>query len=156
MNRTATYQQKFPFPAMGGYRYFFNGQEADNEVLGEGASFSAEFWQYDTRLGRRWNVDPVFKEYESPYACFAGNPVRYADRFGADTIFDDDVARKDFLDTYQEIVDRISSIERKAADIRALAAQNNWKCKKRPISTHPKRGYPFTFSDSLILMALQK
>ena len=32
----------------------------------------------------------------------------------------------------------------------------DWVCKKRPISTHPKRGYPFTFSDSLILMALQK
>ena len=43
----------------GGYRYFFNGQEADNEVLGEGVSLTAEFWQYDSRLGRRWNVDPV-------------------------------------------------------------------------------------------------
>ena len=69
---------------MGGYRYFFNGQEADNEVLGEWVSLSAEFWQYDSRLGRRWNVDPVFKEYESPYACFSGNPVRFADRYGAD------------------------------------------------------------------------
>ena len=29
-------------------------------------------------------------------------------------------------------------------------------CKKRSISTHPKRGYPFTFFDSLILKALQK
>lgn len=29
-------------------------------------------------------------------------------------------------------------------------------CKKRSISTHPKRGYSFTFSDSLILKALQK
>ena len=130
MNRTITYPPKFPRPAMGGYRYFFNGQEADNEVLEEVMSLNAEFWQYDTRLGRRWNVDPVFKEYESPYACFAGNPVRFADRFGADTVFDDDVARKDFLDTYQEIVDRISSIERKAADIRTLAAQNNWKEKR--------------------------
>ena len=64
---------------MGGYRYFFNGQEADNEVLGEGVSLTAEFWQYDSRLGRRWNVDPVFKEYESPYTCFAGNPVWFAD-----------------------------------------------------------------------------
>ena len=115
---------------MGGYRYFFNGQEADNEVLGDGVSLSATFWQYDTRLGRRWNVDPVFKEYESPYACFAGNPVWFADRFGADTIFDDDVARKDFLDTYQEIVDLISGVERKAAAIRALAAQRNWTEKK--------------------------
>ena len=81
---STTYPPKFPLPAMGGYRYFFNGQEADNEVLGEGVSLTAEFWQYDSRLGRRWNVDPVFKEYESPYTCFAGNPVWFADRFGAD------------------------------------------------------------------------
>ena len=47
------------------YRNLFNGQEADNEVYGNGACLSAEFWQYDSRLGRRWNVDPVFKEYES-------------------------------------------------------------------------------------------
>ena len=53
-------------------------------MLGNGASFSAEFWQYDSRLGRRWNVDPVFKEYESPYACFAGNPVWFADTRGKD------------------------------------------------------------------------
>ena len=51
-------------------------------MLGEVASLSAQFWQYDTRLGRRWNVDPVFKEYESPYACFAGDPVRFADPKG--------------------------------------------------------------------------
>ena len=126
MIHTTTYPLQTPRYYNGGYRYFFNGQEADNEVLGEGASLSAEFWQYDSRLGRRWNVDPVFKEYESPYACFAGNPVRFADRFGADTIFDDDVARKDFLDTYQEIVDQISSVEKKVAAIRTQAAQKGW------------------------------
>ena len=82
MIRTATYPPQSPRSDMGGYRYFFNGQEADNEVLGEGVSMSAEFWQYDSRLGRRWNVDPVFKEYESPYACFAGNPVWFADPKG--------------------------------------------------------------------------
>ena len=82
MIHTVTYPPKSTRTAMGGYRYFFNGQEADNEVFGEGMSLSAEFWQYDTRLGRRWNVDPVFKEYESPYACFAGNPVRFADPRG--------------------------------------------------------------------------
>ena len=84
---STTYPPKFSRSAMGGgYRYFFNGQEADNEVLGDGASFSAEFWQYDSRLGRRWNLDPVFKEYESPYACFAGNPVRFADPKGDSVI----------------------------------------------------------------------
>ena len=32
------------------YRFGFNGQEKDDEVYGEGKSYSAEFWQYDTRL----------------------------------------------------------------------------------------------------------
>ena len=52
----------------GGYRYFFNGQEADNEIYGEGNSLSAEFWQYDTRLGRRWNVDPKYTPMLSSYS----------------------------------------------------------------------------------------
>ena len=82
MIRTASYPPQTPRYYNGGYRYFFNGQEADNEVLGDGVSLSAEFWQYDSRLGRRWNVDPVFKEYESPYACFAGNPIVLVDPRG--------------------------------------------------------------------------
>ena len=86
MNHTTTYPPQTPRYYMGGYRYFFNGQEADDEVYGEGKSLSAEFWQYDSRLGRRWNVDPVFKEYESPYACFAGNPVWFADPNGDSVI----------------------------------------------------------------------
>ena len=33
--------------------------EMDNEVNNiTGSSYTAEFWQYDSRLGRRWNVDP--------------------------------------------------------------------------------------------------
>ena len=130
MIRTATYPPKFPLPAMRGNRYFFNAQETDNEVLGEGVSLSAEFWQYDTRLGRRWNVDPMFKEYESPYACFAGNPVWFADRFGADTAFDDNIARNNFLESYQWIIGQISSIENKTAAIRAQAAQKGWNDNK--------------------------
>lgn len=86
MIHTATYPPKSLRSATGGYRYFLNGQEADNEALGEGVSLTADFWQYDTRLGRRWNVDPVFKEYESPYACFAGNPVWFADPNGDSVI----------------------------------------------------------------------
>ena len=130
MNHTATYPPKFSLPAMGGYRYFFNGQEADNEVLGEGASLTAEFWQYDTRLGRRWNVDPVFKDYESPYACFAGNPVRFADRFGADTVFNDNTARKNFLEAYQWIIGQIASVENEIASIRTNAARKGWDERK--------------------------
>src|SRR5690606_28386425 len=70
----------------GDYRYGFQGQEKDDEVFGsEGTSYTADFWQYDSRLGRRWNPDPVVKHHESPYACFANNPIWFADPFGADT-----------------------------------------------------------------------
>ena len=64
------------------YRYGFNGMEKDDEVKGEGNSYTAEFWQYDSRLGRRWNTDPVVKPWESPYATFRNNPIYYADPSG--------------------------------------------------------------------------
>jgi hypothetical protein len=58
--------------------------EADDEVKGEGNSYTAEFWQYDSRLGRRWNTDPVVKYFESSYACFGGNPIMNVDPKGDD------------------------------------------------------------------------
>ncbi|NII25345.1 hypothetical protein HB364_09650 [Pseudoflavitalea sp. X16] len=66
------------------YRYGFNGQEKSNEIKGNGNSYTAEFWEYDPRLGRRWNVDPVIKEWESPYACLYNNPISIIDPSGLD------------------------------------------------------------------------
>ena len=62
----------------------FNGQEKDNEVYGEGNSYTAEYWQYDPRIGRRWNVDPATGEYahQSPYVCFNDNPIYFKDPSG--------------------------------------------------------------------------
>jgi hypothetical protein len=68
----------------GGYRYSFNGQEKEKE-LNENIT-SAEFWMYDSRIVRRWNVDPVLKEYESPYMAFSANPIWLSDHNGADTM----------------------------------------------------------------------
>ena len=85
MNPTPTYPPKSSCSAIGGYRYFFNGQEADNEALGEGVSLSAEVWQYDTRLDRRWNVDPKTMVSTSTFSCFCNNPVFYTDVSG-DTV----------------------------------------------------------------------
>ena len=75
------------------YRYGFNGQEKDDEVYGAGNLNTAEFWEYDTRLWRRWNVDPVMKPWESPYSCFGGNSVYYNDPSGANK--DDRDAKRD-------------------------------------------------------------
>ncbi len=65
------------------YRYGMNSQEKDNEIF-EGA-YSAEYWEYDGRLGRRWNIDPVVKDYESSYACFENNPIWIVDPDGSDS-----------------------------------------------------------------------
>ncbi len=87
-SRTDYYPFGYPIASRSynsGYRYGFNGQEKDNEVYGDGKSYTAEFWQYDSRLGRRWNVDPKPNISLSPYSCFANNPIVYCDLKG-DTI----------------------------------------------------------------------
>jgi hypothetical protein len=74
------------YSAGSGYRYGFNGQEKSDEIAGTGNHTTAEFWEYDARLGKRWNVDPVTKAYESSYATFGNNPICNIDPNGADTI----------------------------------------------------------------------
>ena len=73
---------------MGGYRSFFNEQEADNEVLGEGALAGYEFRQYDTRLGRWWGIDRKAAKYPSlsPYQFCADNPIWMVDVDGSDFV----------------------------------------------------------------------
>lgn len=66
----------------GAHSYGFNGQEKDDEVSGTGNTMTAEFWEYDTRLGRRWNIDPVTKAWESPYATFGNSPILNNDPLG--------------------------------------------------------------------------
>jgi len=68
-----------------GYRFGFNGQEGDDEVSGEGNSYTAMFWQNDSRLGRRWNVDPKPQITISSYACLNNSPVFLTDSDG-DTV----------------------------------------------------------------------
>ncbi len=72
------------------YRQGFNGQEKDDEVYGAGNSNTAEFWQYDTRLGRRWNIDPVKKYWQGDYTCFSNTPLWKIDPNGDDDFFNAD------------------------------------------------------------------
>jgi hypothetical protein len=68
------------------YLYGVNGgSEKDDEIANvEGAYSTAEYWELDTRLGRRWNIDPIVKPWESPYAVFGNNPIYYNDPSGLD------------------------------------------------------------------------
>ncbi|TAE48193.1 MAG: hypothetical protein EAY69_05560, partial [Cytophagales bacterium] len=64
------------------YRFGHNGQEKSKEV-GED-NYTAEFWEYDSQVIRRFNTDPIVKEYESPYLAFGGNPIWFSDVNGDD------------------------------------------------------------------------
>ena len=68
----------------GFYRHIFhyNGQENDNEVSGPGNTTTALFWEYDTRTGRRWNLDPISRDWESSYATFLNCPISADDPDG--------------------------------------------------------------------------
>ena len=86
-----SYSDYYPFGSLlpgrstnsGDYRYGFNGMEMDIEVNNiTGSSYTAEFWQYDSRLGRRWNVDPITYPWQSSYATFNNNPIVYSDPRG--------------------------------------------------------------------------
>lgn len=72
--------RKFETVSGAGYRYSINGQEKEKE-LNENIT-TALFWEYDSRIGRRWNLDPKPNISISPYNCFAGNPIWYKDILG--------------------------------------------------------------------------
>jgi hypothetical protein len=74
------------------YRYGMNGQQKDLEIF-NGAN-SAEFWEYDSRIGRRWNIDPVVDVPISGYATFADNPILLSDMLGNKPGDDDPKSKK--------------------------------------------------------------
>jgi YD repeat-containing protein len=62
------------------YRYGFNGQEKSDDVTQ--GNYTAEFWEYDSRIGRRWNVDPKPQFGISEYVTFNNNPIFFTDGDG--------------------------------------------------------------------------
>ncbi len=72
----------------GNYRYGFNGQEKSDEIKGSGNSYTAEFWEYDPRIGRRWNIDPKPNQLGSFYATFNSNPIWFNDKLGDSSVID--------------------------------------------------------------------
>ena len=68
------------FSAFNNYRHGFNWQEISSELRSN--IYNAQYWEYDSRLGKRWNTDPIINVPESPYLCFNGNPILVTDRLG--------------------------------------------------------------------------
>jgi len=63
-----------------GYRYGFNTQEKDEEIAK--GHYTAEYWEYDSRLGRRWNLDPVDQVWMSNYSVLGNCPILFVDTKG--------------------------------------------------------------------------
>jgi len=62
------------------YRYGYQGSEKDNEVnSSNGTSYTTEFRQLDTRLGRWFSSDPVFQPWQSSYTSMDNNPINLTD-----------------------------------------------------------------------------
>jgi uncharacterized protein RhaS with RHS repeats len=45
---------------------------------------------FDPALGRLWQIDPIDKEDQSPYAWALNNPILYIDYLGLDTLNSND------------------------------------------------------------------
>lgn len=62
----------------------YQGSEMDNEVKGEGNSYTTEFRQLDPRLGRWLTIDPMVAKlpWQSPYCSMDNNPIRLNDPLG--------------------------------------------------------------------------
>ncbi|MEY4964311.1 MAG: hypothetical protein RLZZ323_1630 [Bacteroidota bacterium] len=65
-----------------GYRFGFNAQEKTDEISGSGNHTTALYWEYDSRLGRRWNLDPVYNSDISRYTVIGNNPNYFRDPNG--------------------------------------------------------------------------
>ena len=61
----------------------------DNEVKGNGNSYTTFFRQLDPRLGRWKSPDPVFQPHQSPYNSMDNNPVWFNDPLGDKIKFGD-------------------------------------------------------------------
>ncbi|MBS1512975.1 MAG: LysM peptidoglycan-binding domain-containing protein [Bacteroidetes bacterium] len=117
------------YSAGSGYKYGFNGQEKEKEINDN--IITAEFWEYETRIARRWNIDPVIKTYESPCSTFENCPLYIMDHNGADSTLASGSNswqwKIEKLDTYKSIV------KRTGIKLKDLMKWNNIKSTKVPL-----------------------
>jgi hypothetical protein len=67
------------------YRHGFNTQERSPELAPD--HHTAEFWEYDAGIRRRWNLDPRPVTGTSEYAVLGNNPALFNDIKGDTIIF---------------------------------------------------------------------
>jgi RHS repeat-associated protein len=61
------------------FRFGYQGSEKDDEVKGEGNSYTTFFRQLDPRLGMWFSIDPVTQPWQSTYCSMNNNPIKNND-----------------------------------------------------------------------------
>jgi RHS repeat-associated protein len=105
------------------YRYGQGGQEKDTDI-GEGL-YTAEYWEYDSRLGRRWNIDPILKPWISGYSCLSNSPIIMIDPKGDDDYFNADGTYKESNGTGTTIFINTSEGVKKLSELPTGTTQQN-------------------------------
>ena len=94
------------------HRYGYNGQELENEVYNSGQTYSAKFWQYDSRLGRRWNLDPISIDWGSSYFVLGNNPMALVDPIGLSPTDYIDIKTGEHLEHVEDGIDEAIAIDK--------------------------------------------
>ncbi len=62
------------------YAHGYQGSRMDNEINNaHGTSYTTEFRQLDTRLGRWFSSDPILQPFQSSYTSMDNNPINLTD-----------------------------------------------------------------------------
>lgn len=91
------------------YRYGYNGMEKDNEIKGNGNSYTSLFRQLDPRLGRWASLDPVKEHNVSGYVSMGNSPILFVDPNGDKIRGLNRLKRKD-ENKYKQIMSELSEI----------------------------------------------
>jgi|GEM_PF-6123444 len=140
----------------GDYRFGYQGSEKDDELKGEGNSYSTFFRQLDPRVGRWLSIDPKSSTtpWESPYMSMGGNPILNLDPLG-DKWFDRNTRqrakemRKSFRDVIKDNNTTMTDRNEARAGLKELKVLRKDKMKVRiSVENVAPRGAYFSMSNN--------
>jgi hypothetical protein len=115
----------------------FNGQRKSLEIGSDAQT--AQFWEYNGDVGRRWNLDPLAAKlpHTSPYAVVEGNPIDKIDRDGQEPIKPLVGTVATFINIFNNTPSKIGLTQGSHASealLRLGSTEFNWK-QLRPLPT---------------------
>lgn len=120
----------------GNYRHGYNGMEKDPEI--SNGNYTTHFRALDTKIGRWFSIDPVFKPSWTPYNSMSNNPIIMVDPNGDDDYFN---AEGKYLFSDRRKTNNIRIINNKDLDGLAIKAGYDISgIKGNPYLNHKRMG----------------